>query len=71
MAQKAAINFEDALNNIKPAATAIVQQFRNLKDRPDEVEIEFGLKMNVSTGIVITSGGIEANFKVNLRWKGE
>jgi len=71
IAEKAVIHFEDALNNIKPAAASIISNFRNLNDRPNEVEIEFGLKMNAAAGTIITSGGIEANFKVILRWKGE
>jgi hypothetical protein len=66
--EKAAITFEEALDKIKPAASTILKKFRDLSDKPSEVQVEFGLKMNASVGAIISSGGIEANFKVSLKW---
>ncbi len=66
--EKATTTFEEALDKVKPVAISIVQKFRELGDRPDEVQIEFGLKMNAKAGAIISSGGIEANFKVALKW---
>lgn len=68
VSEKAAITFEDALDKVKPAASTILKKFRDLSDIPNEVQVEFGLKMNASAGAVISSGGIEANFKVSLKW---
>ena len=36
-----------------------------------EIEVEFGMKMDVKAGAIIASTGVEANFKVKLKWKRE
>jgi hypothetical protein len=69
--EKAIITFEEALDKIKPTAASIIGKFRDLNDKPDEVSVEFGLKLTTNANIIVTSGGIEANFKVTLTWKKE
>jgi len=71
IAAKAAQTFEDALESIKPAASAIVAKLRNLSDPPDEMEVEFGLKMTAAAGAVVAAAGAEANYKVTLKWQRE
>jgi hypothetical protein len=39
--------------------------------RPDEMELEFGIKFDTEVGAIIARTGIEANLKVKLVWKGE
>ena len=36
---------------------------------PDETEVEFGVKIEGKSNLIITAGGIEANLKVTLKWK--
>jgi hypothetical protein len=60
--------FEDALDRIKPAAEAILDKLRGLKAKPDEVEVAFGIAMDLKAGWFI-SAGTKANFDVTLTWK--
>jgi hypothetical protein len=68
VAEKAKQTFEDALDKIKPAAQAIITKLRGLHDEPDEVSVEFGIKLSAEAGAFIASAGVEANYKVSLKW---
>jgi len=61
--------FSQALDKVKPAASTIIQKLRGLSDPPDEIEVEFGLKLNAESGAFVASAGIEANYTVTLKWK--
>ena len=69
--EKARQTFEAALDKIRPAAASIIKKLRGLHDPPDEIEVEFGLKMSAEAGAVVASGGVEANYTVKLTWKRE
>ena len=69
--QRAQQTFEAALDKVRPAAAAIIKKLRTLHDPPDEIEVEFGLKMSAEAGAVVASAGVEANYKVTLTWKRE
>jgi hypothetical protein len=69
MAATAKQTFEDALEQIKPGAEAIVEKLRGMSAKPDEVSVTFGLKMSATAGAFIAASGIEANFTVLLSWK--
>ena len=62
-------SFQAALAKFRPMAAAIVEEFRQLGERPEEINVEFGLKLTVEAGMVIAHTGGEANFKVNLIWR--
>jgi len=67
--EKAKQTFETALDKIKPTANAVIAKLRDLYEAPDEVTVEFGLKLSAEAGIVLAAAGIEANYKVMLTWK--
>jgi hypothetical protein len=69
--ERARQTFEAALDKIRPAAQAIIQKLRALHDPPDEIEVEFGLKLNAQAGAFVAAAGTEANYKVTLTWKRE
>ncbi len=69
VADKAQDTFEDALDKIKPAAQAIIDKLRALSDAPDEIDVEFGIKLSAEAGAFIASAGVEANYTVTLTWK--
>jgi hypothetical protein len=46
-----------------------VEKLRSVANAPDEIAVEFGLKMNVEGKAFIAAAGAEANFKVALKWK--
>ena len=66
---KAKETFETALEKIKPAAAAIITKLRDLSEAPDEIGVEFGIKLSAEAGAFVASTGAEANFKVTLIWK--
>jgi hypothetical protein len=61
--------FEAAMAKVRYAAEGILHQLTSLTQPPDEVAVEFGVKLNVETGAIIAKSSAEANFKINLTWK--
>jgi hypothetical protein len=61
--------FESALENVRSAAEGILHQLCSLAQPPDEVAVEFGVKMSAESGAIIAKASGEANFKINLVWK--
>ena len=66
---KASQTFEAALETVKPAASGIIAKLRKLVDPPNEIEVEFGILMSADAGAVVATAGVEANYKVTLKWK--
>ncbi|MGH7847309.1 MAG: CU044_2847 family protein [Candidatus Binatia bacterium] len=62
-------SFETALEKLKPAAAAIIAKLRDLSEPPDEIEVEFGIKLNADVGVILASAGAEANYTVTLTWR--
>ncbi len=71
VAKKALDTLEASLEKLKPAASAIISKLRDLKDSPEQVAVEFGIKLSAAAGVILASSGAEANFKVTLSWKKE
>jgi len=65
---KAKQSFDNALEKIKPAADVIIKKLRGLTDAPDEIEVEFGIKLGAEAGAVVATTSMEANYKVVLKW---
>ena len=65
---KAGKSLEEAVGQIGPAAQAIVAQLRRTADWPDEVEVEFAVKLSTDANVIIARTGGEANFRVSLKW---
>jgi hypothetical protein len=65
---KANESFETALDRVRWAAEGLLDRLTSLASPPDEVEVEFGVKLNAETGAVIAKASTEANFKINLKW---
>ncbi len=59
---------EKSLERVKPAAQVILEKLQSLSDSPDEIEVQFGLKLNAATGVVLASAAIEANYNVKVKW---
>jgi hypothetical protein len=62
-------SFETALERLQPLTRAIVVKLQDIVDGPEEIGVEFGLKMNLEAGLVVARAASEANFTVTLRWK--
>jgi Trypsin-co-occurring domain 1 len=66
--EKAKETFEEAINNVLPATKSIVEKLRNIGNKPDEIEVTFGINLSTVAGAIIASASVEANFSVTLRW---
>ena len=71
VAERARETFEQAAENARKAALVILDKVRSgLADKPDEVEITFGLKASGELGsLVVAKAGVEASYSVKLTWK--
>jgi len=66
--ETASQTFEAAMERIRPALASIVTIVRDINE-PNEIGVEFGIKMSAKAGVVIASTDAEANFAVKLTWK--
>jgi hypothetical protein len=64
---KAQTSFDEALKNIKPALSNVLEVLKD--SQPHEIEIEFGLKIGGESTFVIAKGTTEVNFAIRLLWK--
>lgn len=65
--RKAETKFTEALARVKPAAEAVLNTFHDI-NTPDDIQLEFGLKLNATAGAIFASAASEATFKVILKW---
>jgi hypothetical protein len=63
-------SFKEALAHVKPAAETVLNTFREM-NAPDEINLEFGLKLSGAVGAIFASAKSEANFRVLLKWKNQ
>ena len=61
--------FEEAVNVIKTVGNSIVSKVKEIKDSPDEVSVELGIKFTVEAGVVIAKTSSEGALKLTLNWK--
>jgi hypothetical protein len=66
---KANQSFAMALDNVEQAAQSVIDRLRSLSTAPDEIEVEFGVKLNAEAGAVIAKASSEAHFQIGLKWK--
>jgi hypothetical protein len=61
--------FEEATANVTRAAQSLITRFQRLHNAPDEIVLDFGIKLTPGAGAIVASSADEANFKVSLSWK--
>ncbi|WP_051939603.1 CU044_2847 family protein [Phaeacidiphilus oryzae] len=64
-----AASFGKALSSVRDAAGEALARFRELPHAPDEVRIEFGVRLNADAGAVIARTGVEGHLKVSVVWR--
>jgi hypothetical protein len=62
---------DSALTEVRDAAAAALTQFQEMTQKPDEVEVKFGVKLDVHAGAVIARTGMQGHIEVTLKWKQE
>ncbi|WP_328899405.1 hypothetical protein OHR86_04995 [Streptomyces sp. NBC_00441] len=63
---RAGRRLEEALAQTRPALRSVLESVRALG--PDAYEIEFGMKFNAESGVVIAKTAIEGHFAVKVSW---
>ena len=63
---EASETFQDALERVRPAVEAVIDRFRTVT--PNEIQVEFGIRLTIKAGAVITSSEGEGHFQVRLTW---
>ena len=61
-------SLEQVVGRIGPIVQSMVAEIRRSAEWPDEVEIEFAVKISADSNLVIAKAGGEANFRIALRW---
>lgn len=66
--ETAAASLGAGLSGVRDAAAEALRQFRSMDVRPDEVEIEFGVRLNAEAGAVIAKSSVEGHLQIRLTW---
>ncbi|MFJ8041325.1 CU044_2847 family protein [Kitasatospora sp. NPDC096147] len=66
--ERAGETFEQALTGVRSAAESALAVFRGGSLAPDEVELEFGVKLTAEAGALIARTAAEAHLTVRLSW---
>ena len=68
LSQRSAEALNQAMGTIKTMARRTLETIDTLANKPTEVEVEFGIKLTVEAGAVISKAGGEGNITVKLKW---
>lgn len=66
--ERADQTFKDALSSVREVSEGLLSALTSLSETPERVEVEFGIDLAIKAGVIVTSGSIDANFKVKLSW---
>ena len=65
---KASETLEHVLGQLSPVLRGIVSRLRESAESPDEVQVEFAIKLSTDANLIIAHTGGEANFRIALTW---
>ena len=68
VAEHARVTFEMAVSRVQPAVQAMMGQLQDLREEPDEVQVQFGLDLHAEAGAFVAKASAAANFSVTLTW---
>jgi Trypsin-co-occurring domain 1 len=74
LAERSAAALDAAMTSIQEFADRISVTVNSLMSKPEEAEVEFGLKLDAEAGALIAKTKMEAHIVVTLKWardKGE
>src|SRR5262245_15079606 len=67
--ERATMGLDQAISKVRPVAESLLTELEALSRRPDQVSVEFGIKFNVTAGVVIANTAMEGNCKITIGWK--
>jgi hypothetical protein len=59
---------EHALDQLGPIVKGVVTRLREAADWPDEVTVEFSIKLSADANVIIARTAGEANFRISMSW---
>ena len=65
---EAGASLDEVLGRLGPTLGSLIAQVRDTVNSPDEVEIEFAVKLSTDANVIIARAGGEANFRINMKW---
>jgi hypothetical protein len=65
---KARVNLENALDQVRAVADASLARLRDLAEQPQQIQVEFGIRLNAEAGAVIARTQAEGHLQVTLTW---
>ena len=68
--RKAKDVIDDASRTIKAIGEQIAECVEQVQRKPDELEVEFGVRVDGEVGAVVATLGSSAHLSVKLRWTG-
>lgn len=61
-------SLDQVVGQLGPVIKGIVSELRSTAGWPDEVEVEFAVKMSADSNLIIARAAGEANFRIKVRW---
>jgi len=58
---------QEAMQTARSAAESVLDTFKEM-NTPDEIQLQFGVKLAAQAGVIIASANSEVNFQVTLKW---
>jgi len=68
MVVKASESLETALEQVRVVASTAIAKLGDLDRQPEQVEVEFGIRLNAEAGAVIARTQAEGHLQVKLAW---
>ena len=71
LVEKSKAAVETAMFTMRLMAAKAVDTIKKIKisERPDKVELEFGLKLDAEAGALVAKAGTEAAIKITMTWE--
>src|SRR3954468_19003582 len=68
--EQASETLRQSLHRLRPAAEAVLDEFRAMRQRPSKITVQFGIKVTGEANLIIAKTAGEANFTVSMEWTG-
>jgi hypothetical protein len=65
---QAGASLEQTLEHARSVADAAFAKLRGLTREPDELEVEFGIRLTATAGAVVAKAATEGHLRVRLLW---
>lgn len=59
----------NAIEQVRPVINAVYDQVDSFAVRPDEINLNLGLKFTAKVGVVLAKAGTEGTMNIGIKWK--